>query len=80
MKLFTSKKKAMEQDLLYQIAKLSSKEDAKYYKSKLDSKKNVYGFETYIKLLECVKGLLQAGLGKRNSAETIVKTARIKVL
>ena len=80
MNLFNPKKKAIEKELLEQIEELSSKDDAIYYKQQLNSKKNAYGFGKYLQLLECVVGLLKAGLGKRNSAETIVKTARIKVL
>lgn len=80
MKILGSKKKALEAELLEKIEKLSSKDDAIYYKSQLEPKKNVYGYGKYLQLLECIVGLLAGGLGKRNSTETIVKTARIKVL
>lgn len=66
-----------ENELLNDIAYLTSKDDADYYVSQLHSKFNTYDFSTYICLLEQVLDIIRKGYV--NDREMVVRCARIKV-
>lgn len=51
-----------EQQLLQEIAKITSVEFAEQAADELDSKKHLYDFEEYISILQKLKTLLDAGM------------------
>ena len=69
-------------DLLYDIEKLTNHQEADYYHKQLHpfSQKKGYDYETYLKLLESVKYQIETGQRERKEPQTIVATARNKVL
>lgn len=82
LKKLRIKQKNEAREILKEIEKKTSHEEAEYYKKQLIPASNrfKYNYETYVKLLDEVRRQVNAGFRERNEPKVIVATARIKVL